>query len=194
MKLQEIELKIKDEDEDGVFAISLVESPAIEENFVALSTEKVELKVVDDERRIVVGFALVPEKRIYRRMNGKEFNIYFTKETVNQAQELFMKKLNLKNWTLEHEQKTDGISVIESWIVEDPKNDKANLYNLDPQGGEWVVMSKIDNDAVWKDVKEGRFKGYSIEAMFSGFEQLASKDESEAEETLRKLRELLSEK
>lgn len=194
MKLQEIELKIKDEDEDGVFAISLVESPAIEENFVALSTEKVELKVVDDERRIVVGFALVPEKRIYRRMNGKEFNIYFTKETVNQAQELFMKKLNLKNWTLEHEQKTDGISVIESWIVEDPKNDKANLYNLDPQGGEWVVMSKIDNDAVWQDVKEGRFKGYSIEAMFSGFEQLASKDESEAEETLRKLRELLSEK
>ena len=194
MKLQEIELKIKDEDEDGVFAISLVESPAIEENFVALSTEKVELKVVDDERRIVVGFALVPEKRIYRRMNGKEFNIYFTKETVNQAQELFMKKLNLKNWTLEHEQKTDGISVIESWIVEDPKNDKANLYNLDPQGGEWVVMSKIYNDAVWKDVKEGRFKGYSIEAMFSGFEQLASKDESEAEETLRKLRELLSEK
>lgn len=194
MKLQEIELKIKDEDEDGVFAISLVESPAIEENFVALSTEKVELKVVDDERRIVVGFALVPEKRIYRRMNGKEFNIYFTKETVNQAQELFMKKLNLKNWTLEHEQKTDGISVIESWIVEDPKNDKANLYNLDPQGGEWVVMSKIDNEAVWQDVKEGRFKGYSIEAMFSGFEQLASKDESEAEETLRKLRELLSEK
>lgn len=194
MKLQEIELKIKDENEDGVFAISLVESPAIEENFVALSAEKVELKVVDDERRIVVGFALVPEKRIYRRMNGKEFNIYFTKETVNQAQELFMKKLNLKNWTLEHEQKTDGISVIESWIVEDPKNDKANLYNLDPQGGEWVVMSKIDNDEVWNDVKEGKFKGYSIEAMFSGFEQLASKDESEAEEVLRKLRELLSEK
>lgn len=194
MKLQEIELKIKDENEDGVFAISLVESPAIEENFVALSAEKVELKVVDDERRIVVGFALVPEKRIYRRMNGKEFNIYFTKETVGQAQELFMKKLNLKNWTLEHEEKTEGISVIESWIVEDPKNDKANLYKLDPQGGEWVVMSKIYNDQVWQDIKDGKFKGYSIEAMFSGFEELASKQETEAEETLRKLKELLSEK
>lgn len=194
MKLQEIELKIKDENEDGVFAISLVESPAIEENFVALSAEKVELKVVDDERRIVVGFALVPEKRIYRRMNGKEFNIYFTKETVGQAQELFMKKLNLNNWTLEHEQKTSGVSVIESWVVEDPKNDKANLYNLDPQGGEWVVMSKVYNDDVWNAIKDGKFKGYSIEAMFSGFEQLASKDESEAEETLRKLKEILSAK
>lgn len=192
--LQEIELKIKDEDEDGVFAISLVESPAIEENFVALSSQEIELKVINEEKRIVVGFALVPEKRIYRRQNGKEFNIYFTKETVAQAAELYMKKLNLNNFTLEHESKTSGVSVIESWVVEDPKHDKANLYNLDPKGGEWVVMSKIYNDDVWNDVKEGKFKGYSIEAMFSGFEQLASKEESEAEETLRKLRELLSEK
>ena len=192
--LQEIELKIKDEDEDGVFAISLVESPAIEENFVALSSQEIELKVINEEKRIVVGFALVPEKRIYRRQNGKEFNIYFTKETVAQAAELYMKKLNLNNFTLEHESKTSGVNVIESWVVEDPKHDKANIYNLDPKGGEWVVMSKIYNDDVWNDVKEGKFKGYSIEAMFSGFEQLASKDESEAEETLRKLRELLSEK
>lgn len=192
--LQEIELKIKDEDEDGVFAISLVESPAIEENFVALSSQEIELKVINEEKRIVVGFALVPEKRIYRRQNGKEFNIYFTKETVSQAAELYMKKLNLNNFTLEHESKTSGVSVIESWVVEDAKHDKSNLYNLDPKGGEWVVMSKIYNDDVWKDVKEGKFKGYSIEAMFSGFEQLASKEESEAEETLRKLRELLSEK
>lgn len=192
--LQEIELKIKDEDEDGVFAISLVESPAIEENFVALSSQEIELKVINEEKRIVVGFALVPEKRIYRRQNGKEFNIYFTKETVAQAAELYMKKLNLNNFTLEHESKTSGVSVIESWVVEDAKHDKSNLYNLDPKGGEWVVMSKIYNDDVWKDVKEGKFKGYSIEAMFSGFEQLASKEESEAEETLRKLRELLSEK
>ena len=192
--LQEIELKIKDEDEDGVFAISLVESPAIEENFVALSSQEIELKVINEEKRIVVGFALVPEKRIYRRQNGKEFNIYFTKETVAQAAELYMKKLNLNNFTLEHESKTSVVNVIESWVVEDPKHDKANIYNLDPKGGEWVVMSKIYNDDVWNDVKEGKFKGYSIEAMFSGFEQLASKEESEAEETLRKLRELLSEK
>lgn len=57
-KLQDIELKIKDESE-GVFAISLVDEPAIEENFVALSAHEIELKVVDEERRIVVGFALV---------------------------------------------------------------------------------------------------------------------------------------
>lgn len=177
--LQDIELKIKDEAEDGVFAISLVESPAIEEDFVALSKHEVELKVVDEDKRILVGFALVPEKRIYRMMKGKEFNIYFSKETIAKTAELFMKQLNLKNWTLEHEQKTEGISVIESWVVEDPKQDKSNLYNLKPEGGEWVIMTKVYNDEVWKEVKEGKYKGFSIEGMFDGFEQLQSKTDAE---------------
>ena len=187
-KLQEIELRIKDE-KDGVFAISLVEAPAIEEDFVALSSHQVELKVVDEEKRIMVGFALVPEKRIYRKMQDKEFNIYFSKETVSQAQELYMKQLNLNKWTLEHEQKTEGVNVIESWIVEDPKNDKANLYKLNPKGGEWVIMTKVYNDEVWKQVKDGAYKGFSIEGMFDGFEQLQSKDET----ILEQLKQLLNE-
>ena len=178
-KLQEIELTIKDEKEDGVFAISLVENPAIEEDFVYLSKDEVQLKVIDEEKRIVVGFALVPEKRIYRVMQGKEFNIYFSKDTVRQSAELFMKKMNTQNFTLEHEQKVDGISVIESWIVEDAKQDKSNLYNLGAKGGEWVVMSKVYNDAVWNEIKLGKYGGYSIEAMYDGFEQLQSKTDEE---------------
>jgi len=186
--LQEVELKIEDA-KDGVFAISLVENPAIQEDFIALSSEKVELKVIDSERRIVVGFALVPDKRIYRVLKGKEFNIYFSADTIREAQELYMKQLNLKNFTLEHEQNTDGVSVIESWIVEDANNDKSNLYNLNPKGGEWVVMSKIDNDQVWQQVKDGTYKGYSIEAMFSGLEKLGlSKDE----ELLQQIKKILS--
>lgn len=177
--LQEIELTIKDEN-DGVFAISLVDSPAIEENFIMLSSQEVELKILDEEKRIVVGFALVPEKRIYRRVNDKEFNIFFTKETVAQSSELFMKKLNLNKFTTEHEKEVKGINVIESWVVEDAKNDKSNIYNLGAKGGEWVVMSKIYNDDIWKDIKEGKFKGYSIEGMYDGFDKLeATKEESE---------------
>ena len=82
-ELQDIELKIKDEQEDGVFAISLVESPAIEEDFVKLGKHEVELKVIDEEKRILVGFALIPDKKIYRAQKVgdevKEFNIYFSK-------------------------------------------------------------------------------------------------------------------
>lgn len=178
-KLQEIELTIKDESE-GVYAISLVDSPAIQENFIMLSSQNVELKILDEEKRIVVGFALVPEKRIYRKYKDKEFNVFFTKETVAKSQELFMKNLNINKFTTEHREEVNGVNVIESWIVEDPKNDKSNLYKLKPKGGEWVVMSKIYNDDVWNEVKNGTFKGYSIEGLYDGFDKLeASEQECE---------------
>jgi hypothetical protein len=191
MKLQEIELTIKDESEDGVFAISLVNSPAIEENFIMLSSQEVELKILDEEKRIVVGFALVPEKRIYRKVKDKEFNIFFTKETILKSAELFMKKLNLNKFTTEHEKEVQGINVIESWIVEDANNDKSNLYKLGAKGGEWVVMSKIYNDEVWNEIKQGKFKGYSIEGMYDGFDKLEASQEVEECETLKEIKEFL---
>ena len=178
--MQTIELFIKD-DEDGVFAISLVESPAIEENFVALSKEQpkyfFEGKAVDDKRRIVVGFALVPDKEIYRVMNGKEFNIKFSKETVQRASELYMKNHHQSNVTSEHKVPVKGCYVMESWVVEDAKNDKSNLYKLGAKGGEWVVMMKLTPEEYAK-VEEGNYKGFSIEAMFDGFEAL-SKEKTE---------------
>ena len=174
-KLQEIELTIKDVNEDGVFAISLVENPAIEENWVHLSSHQIDLKVVDEEKRIVVGYALVPDKRIYRNQNGKEFNIFFSADTIRQTAELYMKQLNNNNVTTEHETKIEGASVIESWITESEKFDKVNLYNLKPIVGGWAVMMKIYNDEAWKSVKDGTFKGYSIEGKYDGFEQLQSK-------------------
>ena len=189
MKLQDIEMKITDEMDEGVFAISLVDKPAIGEDFIKLSAEEVQLKVLDEEKRIVVGFALVPEKRIYRRVKDKEFNIYFTKETIAKTQELFMRKLNLSNFTIDHEKEIQGVSVIESWVVEDPKNDKSNIYNLNAKGGEWVLMSKIYNDEIWKEIKEGKFKGYSIEGKFDGFDELRQSDDNK--ELINEIKEFL---
>jgi len=189
-KLQSIELTIKDEDEDGVFAISLVESPAIEENFVALSKDTIEFKAIDDERRIVVGFALVPDKEIFRSQNGKEFNIYFSKDTVSKTAELYMKNLNLANVTSEHEKPVKDCCVIESWIVEDKDNDKSNLFNLGAKGGEWVVMMKLYNDEAYQKAKSGEYKGFSIEAMYDGFEQLNSKQPTE-DEIIEQLKDIL---
>ena len=184
-KLQEIEMKIKDESVDGVFAISLVDSPAIEEDFVALSkhSDKIELKVADEERRIAVGYALIPDKRIYRRITPKgktepvEFNIYFTKETIAQTQELYMRNLNNNNATTEHEKAVTDCTVIESWITEDEKHDKINLFNVEPIIGGWAVMMKINNDEVWSSVKSGEYKGFSIEGFYKGFEDLNMQEE-----------------
>lgn len=163
-----IELFIDEEGktEDGIEAISFVNEPAIEENWVALSKQRVEFKSIDDEKRIVVGLALVPDKEIYRRKGDYEFNVIFSKDTVRKASHLYLKSLKNNEATLEHEKKATGLSVVESWIVEDVKNDKANLYNLNAVEGAWCVIMKVDDDAVWKDVKAGTYQGFSIEGIF----------------------------
>ena len=174
---------IIDENEatDGIEAISLVHTPAIEENFVALSKQKVELKTLDEEKRIVVSLALIPDKEIYRRNSkGEEYNIVFSKETVRKASELYFKNLNNNNATLEHEEKTDGVSVIESWIVEDVEKDKTAIYGLNAVQGAWAVVMKIDNDEVWADIKEGKYLGLSIEGRFSEKEAELSEVELES--------------
>jgi len=188
-----IELFIDDaKEDDGIQAISLVEFPAIEENFIALSKHKVDFKTVDSEKRIIVGLALVPDKQIYRRKGDYEYNVIFSKETVRKASELYLKRLKLNNTTLEHDdQMTSGVSVIESWIVEDPEKDKTALYGLNAVKGAWAVTMKIDNDEVWEDVKAGKYLGLSIEGMFSDNSEYI--EEVQASSVLEEIMRLLNE-
>jgi hypothetical protein len=181
-ELDTIELFVDEENQfSGVEAISLVENPAIEENFVALKAHKVQFKTVSDDKRIIVGLALVPNKKIFRKSGDYEYNIVFSEDTVKKVAELYMKRQKNLNATVEHEEAVDGVSVIESWIVEDPKQDKSNLYNLNAVKGAWVVMMKVDNDEVWARVKNGEYLGLSIEGFFKDAVVEASKDLTEAE-------------
>lgn len=190
-KLDTIELFIDEENiKDGIDAISLVKMPAIEENFVALNQHRIEFKSIDDDKRIIIGLALVPDKLIYRRNGDYEYNIVFSKETVRKAAELYFKKLKNNNATLEHQEKTDGVSTIESWIVENPKIDKSALYNLNATEGSWVVVMKIYNDEVWADVKNGTYKGLSIEGYFSEKAEL-NLQESKDLELIEKIKQIL---
>lgn len=187
-----IELFIDEESkDDGIYAISLVEFPAIEENFVALSQHKVEFKTLDEDKRIVVGLALVPNKKIYRRKKDYEYNIVFSNETVRKASELYLKSLKNNNTTLEHQSLTSGVSVIESWIVEDERMDKSNLYGLNAAKGSWVVTMKVDNDNVWDDIKKKRYLGLSIEGIFSDKVDL-SEEKSEEQITIEQIKEILN--
>ena len=165
--LETIELFIDDEDQSGIEAISLVEFPAIEENFVALSKHKIELKTMDEEKRLVVGLALVPDKKIYRNNGGFEYNITFSKDTVRKAAEKYLKSLKIHNATIEHEMEVDGVYLTESWIVEDVQKDKTALYDLNAPEGAWAVSMRIENEDVWEDVKAGRYLGFSIEGIFN---------------------------
>ena len=167
-KFEIIELLIDETKvEMGVNAVSVVESPAIEESFVALNEHKIELKEVDNEKRILMGAALVPNKQIYRRVKDKEFYIFFSEDTIRKASELFLMRSNQNNATIEHEKKMlEGMSVVESWIIDDEKTDKSRLYNFNLPKGTWMISMKVNNDDVWNKVKAGEVKGFSIEGYF----------------------------
>jgi len=164
------ELILEDDKLMGVDAISIVESPAIEEQFIALSKQQIQFKVQSEEKQILIGAALIPEKPIYRYddKTGEEYYVYFSEGTIRKAAELFLIKGNQNNATLEHSEELNGLSIVESWIVEDKEYDKSRAYGLEYPIGTWVVMMKVNNKAIWDEyVKEGKVKGFSIEGWFA---------------------------
>lgn len=188
-----IELIIDEKDPmHGIEAVSVVEYPAIEENFIALAKHQVELKEIDQEKRILMGAALVPNKKIYRKneKTKREWEIYFSEETVRKASHLFQMKSNQNNATLEHSKDLDDMSVVETWIIDDPKMDKANLYGFDLPKGTWMILMKVNNDDVWKKVKAGEVKGFSIEGYFADKYEMSIQNK-EKQELIAYLKEIL---
>lgn len=154
---------------DGVFGISLVENPAMEGLFIALSEQtEVKLAEVDKEQRILMGLVLEPNKPIYRNQNGEEFNIVFNEDTIKELSHNFFRAGYQKNSTIEHDDKINGVTFVESWIVEDSKNDKSNVFGFSYPKGSWVATMKVDSDEIWNDfVKTGKVKGFSVDAMIN---------------------------
>jgi len=188
MKIVQLVLD-EDQEFNGIEAISVVENPAIEEDFVVLKNQEIKLAEVDKERRILLGALLIPNKPIYRRNAEEEYYIYFSKDTVRKASELFLIKGNQNNSTLEHQYEVAGLSLVESWIVEDKEKDKSALYGMELPIGTWMGAVKVNNDEVWNDyVKTGKVKGFSIEGYFVDKMKQENKDEA----LLAKIKEILS--
>jgi hypothetical protein len=164
-----IELILDEEQDDiGVEAISIVESPAIESDFVALKNQEIKLAEVDKEKKILMGALLIPNKPIYRNGSEGEYYIYFSKDTIVKASQMFLQKGNQSNSTLEHAEPLSGLTLVESWIVEDKAKDKTALYGLDVPVGTWMGSVKVNNDDVWNEyVKSNKVKGFSIEGYFA---------------------------
>lgn len=162
------ELVIEDENIDGCFAISLVEEPAIESNFVFFDKEKIQFAAVNDEKRLVMGPILIPDKKILRIDGaGKPYHVFFKPETIKKLSEMYLKNKYTDSATLEHDKKINGVTLVESWIKESVTKDKSALYGLNAPIGTWMGTFKIDNDEIWNDyVKSGEVKGFSIEGLF----------------------------
>jgi hypothetical protein len=130
--------------------------------------QKLTLAKVDEEKKLLIGPALIPDKLIPRWDDAKqeEFEVYFSQQTVQQAAELFMRQKRNGEYTVEHESKVDGLSIFESWIVADKDRDKAAVYGFDVPAGTWMVSVRVHNEDVWNDVKGKKYRGFSIEGYF----------------------------
>tara|TARA_R110001583_G_scaffold10857_5_gene49817 strand:+ start:1076 stop:1804 length:729 start_codon:yes stop_codon:yes gene_type:complete len=193
-----VELIIDDDSQElAIDAISLVSAPAIEQDFVFFGKEKNNLTFakVDEDKRMLVSPALIPDKQIFRHdpNTGSDYYVYFSKDTVRRASELYLKNNNHHKATHEHSERVSGVLTIESWIIEDPKMDKSTLYGFSLPKGTWMVKMKIENEELWSKIKDGSLKGLSIEGYFTDKMQKMSERQPTNEEILEALNEIIKE-
>ena len=193
-----VELVIQDDNQElAIDAISLVTSPAIEQDFVFFGKEKNNLTFakVDEEKRMLISPALIPNKQIFRHdpNTDSDYYVFFSKATVEKAAFLYLKHNNHHKATYQHQDRVSGILTVESWIIEDSKLDKSTLYGFSLPVGTWMVKLKIDNDEIWSKIKEGELKGLSIEGYFTNKFESMQKKEPTNEEILKALNEIIKE-
>jgi hypothetical protein len=161
-----IEFKLS-EDVEGLQAIALVDTPAIGLNYQAFANHKFE--VVNEDKRIVMGAAMIPDLPIYRRDERGEYYAIFKKETIKALVQKLFKENKHNNFNEQHNafKILDGVYIYQSFITD------AELGILPPQGfenvadGTWFIAAKVENDEAWAKVKEeGLLKGFSVEGVF----------------------------
>jgi hypothetical protein len=158
-----------EEDNEGVYAVSLVSDPAIGVQFITLSQQKeIQLATINEEQRILLGAVLIPNQPIYRNQDGHEFNIVFPAETIKQVQQNFSRQGYQNNSTIEHSgTQIEDVTFVETWIKEDEVHDKSVHYGFNEPVGTWFAAMKVNNDEIWNDyVKTGKVKGFSIDGVF----------------------------
>jgi hypothetical protein len=176
--MQTYKVILNENDESGIYAISLVDDPATKELFISLKAEQtdIQLATANEEKRIVVGPVLIPNQLIMRNDpdGGEPFNIMFEAETIAEIHEKFIKNGFQNNSTIEHDGKfIEDVTFTETWIKEDEVHDKSVLYGFKNPIGTLYGMQKINNDEVWNDyIKTGKVKGFSIDGTKFGLEKI----------------------
>ena len=183
----------------GVFAISLVKTPATEETFIAMSKQEELIKMakVNEEQRIVMGLVLQPQQLILREdpTTGEQFNIVFSADTIKELSHNFFKSGFQLNSKLEHNSPIKDVTFVESWIVENSEIDKSANFGMNFPKGSWIATMKVDNDDIWNNyVKTGEVEGFSVDAMVD-LEEINLKSEvkmSENKSIITMLKEIIS--
>lgn len=177
----------------GVYAISLVNDPAIEEFFVQMSKEyDIKLAEIDKEKRLFMSPVLIPNQKILRvDENGNPFNIVFEADTIEMAQQAFQKRGYQNESTLEHDinLKLDGVTFVETWIKKDNVHDQSVIKGFNQPIGTWFTIFRVDDDEVMAKIESGEIKGVSIDGAFELDENSQLKTDMNLETILTAIKE-----
>lgn len=171
------------------YAVSLVEDPAMESEFIALN-KQYPIKL-ENEKRLLIGAVLIPNKPIYRYMNGQEFYISFDEATIEKLAQGFLANDYQHNITIDHQYDADDIVVVESWI-KTSESDKSVAYGLNEPIGTWFISVKVNNEDVWQKIKSGVYKGFSVEAIV-GLDEIIKNKVSMDKDLIEKIKEIIYE-
>jgi hypothetical protein len=192
-KIKVIEYGIDDAGLLGVYAISVVEQPAIGVDFVALS-EQHSVKFKEDFKGLLYGPLLIPDQLIYRRNEetGEEYYVKYSKETIRQIAYNYMKQSNQNNATVEHQEVVEGVSLVEAWLIEG-EHDKSMNFNFSLPEGTWFGTLKVENEEVKQKVLNKEVLGFSIEGNFIAEKEMYLSKHEEFAALLDEINELLKE-
>ncbi len=160
------------DDEEGVEFVSLVDTPAIESDFLAFKKEDFKFKIQNEEKRIVSGYFMIADLPMLRMRNDTVFYCVFRKHTIEKIVNKFMKEGLTNQTNLMHDSQADGVYIIESLIIDKKRGVLApENFEKVPDGSWWGSM-RVENDDIWQQVKDGTFKGFSVEGIFSSSKEL----------------------
>jgi hypothetical protein len=190
LPVYKLQIDASQDSELQVDYVALVDKPAIEKDFIAFDQTKRLEFLVNEDRNIISGAAMLADVPIYRRDEQMgEYFVVFDAPTIFQIVEKFFQKGFNQNFNLMHnpEAKLSGVTVFESFIVDKSRGIQPMVGFEDAKDGSWFMSAKVNNPEVWQMIKEGKVKGFSVEGIFS-----YKKSPMSAEQTLNKIMELLN--
>ena len=172
MKLYE--LIVEDWDVDGVNALSLVSDPAIEVMGTYFNKDQVMFKEIE-EQGLFVSPILIPEKRILRvDASGAPYEVFLSKKTVKDLAHMYLKNKFQDSVTIEHEDKVENVTLVESWVTDSFSKDKSKDYGINVPAGSWMGVFSIDNEEIREKFRNGEIGAISIEGIFAHLQRKES--------------------
>ena len=191
MDIYEIVFDDLNEKEDGVWAMSLVDSPANQTDFILLNDEKpkINFKINNEDKRLVSGVVLIPNQLIYRNPIGSMKEPFYMSFNVDVIQRLafnFLMQDRANNTTLNHDTISNGLKMVESYLTK-----QENELGLDLPIGSWIMTYFVEDDELWQELKDGKFNGFSLEAFLPLIKM--DEDEEPVDLTEEEIKEVLNE-